>query len=98
MPSNDGGLPSSIQTEVTVLGAMLLDAVAITDATARLRPEDFALDSHQRVYRTITDLLQSGHAVDLITVMDALGKRKELDAIGGAAYLLRTRAKKRPKS
>jgi replicative DNA helicase len=85
--STTDGLPSSIQTEVTVLGAMLLDAVAITDATAKLRPEDFSLDSHQRVYRVIVDLLQQGHAVDLITVMDALTKRRELDAIGGAAYL-----------
>ena len=33
MPNPNDGLPSSIQTEVTVLGAMLLDAVAITDAT-----------------------------------------------------------------
>ncbi|MBW4038847.1 MAG: replicative DNA helicase [Acidobacteria bacterium] len=87
MPNPNDGLPSSIQTEVTVLGAMLLDAVAITDATAKLRPEDFALDSHQRVYRVIVDLLALGHAVDLITVMDALTKRRELDAIGGAAYL-----------
>ena len=85
-PLNDG-LPSSVQTEVTVLGAMLLDAVAITDATAKLRPEDFSLDSHQRVYRVMVDLLAQGHAVDLITVMDALSKRRELDSIGGAAYL-----------
>ena len=81
------GLPSSVQTEITVLGAMLLDAVAITDATAKLRPEDFALDSHQRIYRVMIDLMALGHAVDLITVMDALTKRRELDAIGGAAYL-----------
>jgi replicative DNA helicase len=87
MPNPNDGLPSSIQTEVTVLGAMLLDAVAITDATAKLRPEDFSLDSHQRVYRVMTDLMAQGHAVDLITVMDALSKRRELDAIGGAAYL-----------
>jgi replicative DNA helicase len=83
----DTGLPSSVQTEITVLGAMLLDAVAITDATARLRPEDFSLESHQRIYRVMVDLLDLGHAVDLITVMDVLSKRKELDAIGGVAYL-----------
>ncbi len=85
-PRNEG-LPSSVQTEVTVLGAMLLDAVAITDATAKLRAEDFALDSHQRIYRVMVDLLAQGHAVDLITVLDALTKRRELDAVGGAAYL-----------
>jgi replicative DNA helicase len=87
MPHPNDGLPSSIQTEVTVLGAMLLDAVAITDATAKLHPEDFSLDSHQRIYRVVTDLMALGHAVDLITVMDALTKRRELDAIGGPAYL-----------
>jgi replicative DNA helicase len=87
MNSMPDGLPSSIQTEVTVLGAMLLDAVAITDATAKLHAEDFSLDSHQRIYRVMIDLMAVGHAVDLITVMDALTKKRELDAIGGAAYL-----------
>ena len=83
----DNGLPASVQTEITVLGAMLLDAVAITDATAKLRPEDFMLDSHQRIYRVMMELMAVGQAVDLITVMDALTKRRELDSIGGAAYL-----------
>jgi replicative DNA helicase len=85
-PMNEG-LPSSVHTEITVLGAMLLDAVAVTDATAKLRPEDFSLDSHQRIYRVMLDLLAVGHAIDYITVMDALSKRRELDAIGGPAYL-----------
>jgi replicative DNA helicase len=66
---------------------MLLDAVAITDATAKLHADDFSLDSHQRIYRVMIDLMQMGHAVDLITVMDALQKKRELDAVGGAAYL-----------
>ena len=87
MPNPTDGIPSSLQTEVTVLGAMLLDALAITDATAKLLPEDFSLDSHQRIYRVMVDLLAMNHAVDLITVMDALQKRRELDAIGGASYL-----------
>lgn len=84
--ANDG-LPASIQTEITILGAMLLDAIAISDAMAKLQAEDFLLDSHQRIYRVIVDLLTLGEAVDLITVMNALTKRRELDAIGGASYL-----------
>jgi len=44
------GLPSSIQTEGTVLGAMLLDSTPSPSPTPppSFRPEDFALDSHQR--------------------------------------------------
>jgi len=30
---------------------MLLDSVAISDATEKLKAEDFSLDSHQRVFR-----------------------------------------------
>jgi replicative DNA helicase len=85
-PMTDG-LPSSVHTEITVLGAMLLDGMAVTDATARLHPDDFSLDSHQRIYRVMLDLLAVGHAIDYITVMDALQKKRELDAIGGPAYL-----------
>ncbi|MEO7028176.1 MAG: replicative DNA helicase [Acidobacteriaceae bacterium] len=81
------GIPSSLHTEIAILGAMLLDAVAISDATAKLRAEDFSLDSHQRIYRVILDLMNVNHAVDFLTVQDALAKKRELEAIGGPAYL-----------
>jgi replicative DNA helicase len=81
------GLPSSIHTEVAILGAMLLDGVAISDATAKLRSEDFSLDSHQRIYRCLIDLMAVGHAVDLTTARAELERRRELDSIGGPAYL-----------
>ncbi|GAC1365738.1 MAG: replicative DNA helicase [Acidobacteriaceae bacterium] len=81
------GLPASIHSEVAILGAMLLDAVAIVDATAKLRADDFALDSHRRIYQAMLDLAAVGHAVDYLTIMDALSNKKELDSIGGASYL-----------
>jgi replicative DNA helicase len=81
------GLPASVHIEVAVLGAMLLDGVAVTDATAALRAEDFSLDSHQRVYRCIMDLATTGRGVDLLVVQEELSRRRELDSIGGPAYL-----------
>src|ERR1700722_363435 len=80
-------LPASIHTEIAILGAMLLDTVAISDATAKLKAEDFSLDSHQRVYRCIIDLMAKGHGVDYTTVRAELERRRELDSIGGPAYL-----------
>ena len=80
-------LPSSVHTEITVLGAMLLDVAALDEATTKLRPSDFSLDSHQRIFRVMADLAKNTDAVDYVTVMDALSKRRELDAIGGPAYL-----------
>jgi len=81
------GLPSSVHTEVAILGAMLLDGVAISDATAKLKAEDFSLDSHQRVYRAMVDLIAKGHGIDYLTVQEELARRRELDSVGGPAYL-----------
>ena len=81
------GLPSSIHAEVAILGAMLLDAVAINDATGRLKSDDFSLDSHRRVYDAMLQLMQGNHAVDLVTVREALDRKKELESIGGPPYL-----------
>jgi replicative DNA helicase len=81
------GLPSSIHTEIAILGAMLLDGVAISDATAKLRAEDFSLDSHQRVYRAMVDMLARGHGIDSTTVRAELERRREIESIGGPAYL-----------
>ena len=79
--------PGSAHTETVILGAMLLDPIAISDATAKLRADDFSLDSHQRIYRAILDLLAVNHAVDYITVANELQRRHELESIGGRAYL-----------
>jgi replicative DNA helicase len=81
------GLPSSVHTEIAILGAMLLDSVAISDATEKLKAEDFSLDSHQRVFRAIVDLMAKGQGIDYLTVQEELARRRELDSIGGPAYL-----------
>jgi replicative DNA helicase len=81
------GLPSSVHTEVAILGAMLLDGVAISDATSKLKSDDFSLDSHQRIYRAIVELMAKGHGIDYLTVQEELARRRELDSVGGPAYL-----------
>jgi replicative DNA helicase len=72
---------------MTILGAMLVEPVAITDATMFLKPDDFGLDSHRKIYSAMIKLADVGHAVDIVTVSEELRKRKELDSIGGVPYL-----------
>ena len=85
--SGDDERPASIHAEMTILGGMLVEPVAIVDATMLLTAEDFALDSHRRIYSVMMHLAEVGHAVDIVTVAEELRKRKELDSIGGVAYL-----------
>ncbi len=83
----DDSRPASLHAEQTILGAMLVEPLAIVDATMLLKVDDFALDSHRKIYDAMLHLSEVGHAVDIVTVADALAKRKELDSIGGRAYL-----------
>jgi replicative DNA helicase len=57
------------------------------EAAKSLRVEDFSLDSHQRIFRRITTLLDDDRAADIITLADALKERKELESVGNIAYL-----------
>lgn len=80
-------LPSAVHAECAILGCMLLDETAINDALEYLVADDFSLDSHRRVFTSICELSETGNAVDYITVMEDLRRRKELDAVGGPAWL-----------
>jgi replicative DNA helicase len=79
--------PTSVHAEMTILGAMLVEPVAIIDATMLLKTDDFALDSHRRIYAAMLHLVEVGHGVDIVTVTDHLSKKKELDSVGGLPYL-----------
>ncbi len=79
--------PASLHAETTILGAMLVEPVAIVDATMLLVADDFSLDSHRRIYAAMVHLAEAGHAVDIVTVGEELRRRKELDSIGGLPYL-----------
>jgi replicative DNA helicase len=79
--------PASLHAETTILGAMLVEPLAITDATMLLVADDFALDSHRRIYGAMLRLSEGGHAVDIVTVAEELRRQKELDSIGGVPYL-----------
>jgi replicative DNA helicase len=79
--------PTSVHAEMTILGAMLVEPVAIIDATMLLKTDDFALDSHRKIYAAMLQLVELGHGVDIVTVTDHLNKKKELDSVGGLPYL-----------
>lgn len=79
--------PANLQAEITILGAMLVEPSAVVEATAYLTTDDFALDSHRKIYSAMLHLVEDRDAVDLVTVMNFLQKKKQLESIGGLAYL-----------
>ncbi len=81
------GLPASIDAERSILGAILLDNHSYNEAAEKLHADDFALDSHRRIFNRMAELIDGGRAVDIVTLAEELAKRKEVEAIGGVAYL-----------
>src|SRR5665213_1543677 len=84
---NEDHRPASLHAEQTILGAMLVEPLPIVDATMLLKTDDFSLDSHRKIYEVMLHLSEVGYAVDIVTVAEDLRKKKELDSIGGMAYL-----------
>ncbi len=81
-------LPRSHDAEQSVLGSMLRDNQIISDVIVELRAEHLFSDAHQRIYKSILKLFDTGRPVDLVTLAEELDLEKNLDDIGGAAYLL----------
>src|SRR5690349_11190456 len=80
-------LPNNLDAERSVLGAILLDNHSLNAAIETLRPEDFFLNQHRRVFSHMVSLGESQQAIDLVTLTDGLHNRGELEASGGAPYL-----------
>jgi len=85
--SLERGMPASLDAERSILGAVLLDNLAYHQAAESLRPDHFFLDSHRRIFQRMMELAESSRPIDLVTLSEELGRRRELESVGGAAYL-----------
>jgi len=80
--------PQALPLEEAVLGAIMLDKNALPNVLDILRAESFYLEQHKLVYAAMMRLFQRSHPVDLLTVTEELRKSGDLEAIGGAYYLV----------
>lgn len=80
-------MPVSVDCERAVLGAILLDNSAYDQANSKLSVEAFSLDSHRKIFLRMQELFESGTPIDFNTLTEQLGKRKEIESVGGVAYI-----------
>ncbi len=79
--------PQSLESEVSLLGAMLLDNAVIPDIIQLLDPGAFYSTAHSVIYETIVELYDEKKSADLVILAEALKQKGALDRAGGAAYL-----------
>ncbi|SDI68260.1 primary replicative DNA helicase [Ferrimonas sediminum] len=79
--------PHSLEAEQSVLGGLMLNNDVFDQVAERVVKEDFYSRSHQFIYAAMSQLLENGHPLDLVTVSEELNRLGELDNVGGIAYL-----------
>jgi replicative DNA helicase len=81
--------PQARELEEAVLGAIMLEKTAFDTVVEILKPECFYSESHQRIYQAMQSLAQKSQPIDMLTVVEELRFREELEMTGGPYYITR---------
>ena len=79
--------PQAKDLEEAVLGAIMLEKNAFDTAAEILKPECFYVEAHQRIFRCMQNLAQKSQPIDILTVVEELRSKEELEMIGGPYYV-----------
>ena len=80
-------IPHNIDAEQSVIGSMFLTKKALQKSLEMLVPEDFYLDSHNKIFTCIKSIDDQKRPVDLTTVAEELSIKGWLKQIGDIEYL-----------
>lgn len=79
--------PQAKELEEAVLGAIMLEKSAFDTVTEILKPECFYVEANQQIFKAMQGLQQKSMPIDILTVVEELKMREQLDAIGGPYYV-----------
>lgn len=79
--------PHDLETERSVLGAVLIDVEAIIKVSELLKPDDFYSPQHKTIYEAMETLYEKREPIDVVTLTGQLKKMKSLNDAGGATAI-----------
>ena len=79
--------PQSVDAEMSVLGALMLDREAMYRVADILSVRDFYKPAHQLIYQAMLDLFKLHEPLDVLSVSTRLREKGILEDIGGSSYL-----------
>lgn len=80
-------LPHSAEAERAILGGVLLDNALISQAVELLRPEDYYVPSHRRIFVAMIALFERGAEINPILIGEELKKENSLESVGGISFI-----------
>ena len=81
--------PQSKELEEAILGAIMLEKSAFDTVVEILKPECFYGEAHQSIFKAMKSLADKSLPIDLLTVVEELKLRGDLELVGGAYYVSR---------
>jgi replicative DNA helicase len=79
--------PHSLDAEMAVIGAVLIDNNALSVITETLTEDAFYKKAHRDIFRGMMNVAEKGEAIDVITLSEELKRLGTYQTIGGPAYL-----------
>ena len=79
--------PQAKELEEAILGAIMLEKSAFDVVVEILKPECFYVEVHQRIYKAMQALAVKSLPIDLLTVVEELKVREDLEFVGGAYFV-----------
>src|ERR671910_677119 len=85
--SLERALPNSAEAERAILGGVVLDNGLISQAIELLRPEDFYVPSHRRIFVAMIMLFERSAEINPILIGEELKKENALESVGGISFI-----------
>jgi replicative DNA helicase len=80
-------LPNSAEAERAILGAIILDNSLVSQAIELLRPEDFYVPSHRRIFLAMIALFEHGSEINPILIAEELKRDGAVESVGGLTFI-----------
>ena len=79
--------PYSLEAEQSLLGCLLVDQEIQLETLAVLQEEDFYIESHKLIVRSMKDIVRNNKPIDIVTLSDMMEKSATLEKAGGMDYI-----------
>ncbi|MBI2099930.1 MAG: replicative DNA helicase [Candidatus Vogelbacteria bacterium] len=79
--------PQDLGAEQALLGSLMLKPEGLYEIVDAVRAEDCYAEKHRKIFRAMLALQEKGEPIDLVSLTTTLKSSKQLEQIGGAAYL-----------
>lgn len=86
-PLTDRLPPQALEVERTVLGSMLIDGNAASNALELLDETCFYMTANRHVFNCMREMFEKNIPIDIITLADQLRKKELLEEVGEETYL-----------